>query len=137
LEKKRRVIEWLQAVPGGERVTKVDENHIELKTWWPDNKYQFDEAPHLREMSIKWGPNGDNDHYHTRDGEYKEWYESGELRVHSYYKQGRIHGECKIWTKDGKIDSHVFFNRGEELNRIFFNAKPGYILVDGKYYSDD
>jgi antitoxin component YwqK of YwqJK toxin-antitoxin module len=137
LEKKRRVIEWLQAIPGGERVTRIDENHIEVKTWWPDNKYQFDEVPHLHEMSVKWCPDdGSSHHYYTRDGEYKEWYENGQLRVHSFYKSGQIHGEYKIWQSDGQLETHGFANRGQEV-RIFFNAKPRHILVDGKYYPDD
>ena len=136
MEKKRRIIEWLQAIPDGERITRIDENHIELKRWWPDNKYQFGEAPHLREMSVKWSTDNSNDHYHTRDGEYKGWYENGQLGVHSYYKEGMIHGEYKVWDSDGQLESHGFANRGQEV-RIFFNAKPGYILVDGKYYADD
>ena len=129
MEKKRRVIEWLKAIPGGSRITEIDEHHIEYKSWWPGH-YRFEELPQLHEQSVRWADG-------RLDGEYKEWHENGQLRVHSYYKDGQLHGECKIWDENGELVDHGFYNRTQRVEKIFVNAKPGHILVDGNYYADD
>lgn len=130
--KKRRVIEWLKAVPGGAKETKIDEDDIQYRSWWPDH-YRFEEVPHLREQSTR---RTYSNNYNLLDGEYKEWYKSGQIRIHSYYKDGQLHGECKIWDESGELEDHNFYNRGRLVEKIFVNAKPSYILADGNYYPD-
>lgn len=134
LDKKRRVIEWLKAIPGGGRTTEIDKDHVQYRSWWPDH-YRFEELPHLREESTRQKPTRWANGY--LDGEYKEWYENGQMRIHSYHKDGRLHGECKIWNVNGKLEDHTFYNRGRPVEKIFVNAKSSYILVDGNYYPDD
>ncbi len=131
---KRLIINWLRAVPGGSRESKIDEEHVEYRSWW--SRYRkipgkgFGPPP-LREISIRFTGT------HEMDGEYKEWYENGQLRIHSFYKEGRVHGEYKRWTDTGELEERAFFNRGEEVQKPFVNASPGYILADGNYYPDE
>lgn len=48
------------------------------------------------------------------EGEYKEWYHSGELFVHGFYKESKRDGEYKTWYKNGNVSSHVFFKNGKK-----------------------
>jgi antitoxin component YwqK of YwqJK toxin-antitoxin module len=43
------------------------------------------------------------------EGEYKRWYENGQLRGLCFYKDGRIEGESKEWYKTGQLWEHCFF----------------------------
>jgi len=52
------------------------------------------------------------------NGEYKSWYKNGQLHSHSHYKNGTLNGEYKRWYDDGKISEHCFFKDGKEIKRI-------------------
>ena len=44
-----------------------------------------------------------------RQGEYKEYYENGTLKFHLFYNKGWYHGEYKECWADGQILSHCFY----------------------------
>ena len=44
-------------------------------------------------------------------GEYKEWYDNGQLMTHRFYNdEGKRKGEYKVWYPNGQLDIHCFFN---------------------------
>lgn len=47
------------------------------------------------------------------DGEYKEWWENGQISRYTLYKNGRIDGELKLWMYDGEIFLHQIYEEGE------------------------
>lgn len=93
----------------------------------------------LREFNLK------NVHYFVDDrnryqGEFKRWWDNGQIMQHLFYIDGkkhgefktwhkncrpwrhcffindRVHGECKEWYVDGQIRSHCFYNDGEQVS---------------------
>lgn len=43
------------------------------------------------------------------DGEYKSWWNNGQLAVHCYYKNGKLDGECRHWDDDGMALEHYYY----------------------------
>lgn len=52
------------------------------------------------------------------DGEYKSWYKNGQLYSHSHYKSGTLDGEYKRWHDNGRISEHSYYKNGVEVKRI-------------------
>ena len=44
-----------------------------------------------------------------RDGEYEEWHGNGQLYKHCFYKNGAYDGEFKQWSSDGKLHVHQLY----------------------------
>lgn len=53
-----------------------------------------------------------DDHF-LKQGEYKKWRKTGELREHCFYIDGERHGEFKRWNRNGQLSCHCFFVNGE------------------------
>ena len=70
------------------------------------------------------------------DGEYKEWYKNNKLWEHCFFKKRRIEGEYKAWYNNGKLMLHFFYKNGNKID-MPKEIKDGYIYVNGKYYSDE
>jgi len=47
------------------------------------------------------------------EGEYKSWYENGQLCEHSFYVDGDLHGEFKSWHENGQLSEHDFYENGD------------------------
>ena len=43
-------------------------------------------------------------------GEYKDYYYSGELYTHTHYKDNKEHGECRLYNDNGNLKEHISFN---------------------------
>jgi hypothetical protein len=59
-------------------------------------------------------------------GEYKEWHENGQLRVHCFCVDDEVHGECKWWDKDGTLISHNFYEHSELYRDLLVNPVTEY-----------
>jgi hypothetical protein len=46
-------------------------------------------------------------------GEYKSWYNNGQLWENCFYVDYKLHGECKWWDKDGTLRYHAFLVNGK------------------------
>lgn len=49
-------------------------------------------------------------------GEYKFWWENGQIWQQSFYKDGKHNGESKVWNKNGQIEEHLFFHNAKEVD---------------------
>ena len=47
-----------------------------------------------------------------KHGEYKWWYNDGQLGVHCFFVNGEEHGECKLWHENGQLEEHCFYVNG-------------------------
>ena len=45
-------------------------------------------------------------------GEYKDYYSSGQLMEHCCYKDNKKHGEYKWYNKDGSLWIHTYYETG-------------------------
>ena len=51
-------------------------------------------------------------------GEYKFWHENGQMLQHSFWKHDKLHGEFKRWHDNGQLSVHAFYKDGEMVKRI-------------------
>jgi len=59
-------------------------------------------------------------------GEYKEWYDNGQLKIHTTYKDGNIDGEYKLWFQNGQLYVHTTYQNGKiygEYKKWFQNGQ--------------
>ncbi len=59
-----------------------------------------------------------DEHYHYFEdskgryqGEYKDWWDNGQIWEHCIYLNGEWHGERKYWDEDGVLTYHKFYVR--------------------------
>ena len=69
------------------------------------------------------------------EGEFKAWYDNGQLDTHSFYKNNTLHGERKGWYPDGQINVHCFYKDGELHGEYKYWGDNGE-LFDHKLYKD-
>jgi len=48
-----------------------------------------------------------------REGEYKTWYENGQLEVQAFYRNGKEEGEHKSWHENGQLGVQAFYRDDE------------------------
>jgi len=46
------------------------------------------------------------------EGEFVRYHENGNLREHSFWKNGELHGECKWYWYNGQILEHTLWKNG-------------------------
>ena len=79
--------------------------------------------------------------YEAIDGEYKSWYNNGQLECHYFYKDGKLHGEYKSWYNNGQPGSHYFYKDGKlrgEYKSWYDNGQPGshYFYKNGRLHGE-
>ena len=47
------------------------------------------------------------------EGEWKEWYDNGQLETQGFHKDGKREGDCKEWYDNGQLLSQGFFKDGK------------------------
>ena len=48
-------------------------------------------------------------------GEYKRWWENGNIREQEWYKNGKLHGLCRYWWEGGKLVEHYLYQNGLQV----------------------
>ena len=72
------------------------------------------------------------------DGEYKRWYENGQLCEQCTYLNGKINGECKSWYDYGQLGKQCTYVNGEkngEYKSWYYNGQlwEECTYVNGKF----
>ncbi len=73
-----------------------------------------------------------NGNYH---GEYKDYRTTGQLWEHSFYQNDKRHGEYKYYHNDGKLNCATFFYQNYDLNvnpDTLTKHDKTYILLSGR-----
>jgi len=47
------------------------------------------------------------------NGEYKIFYDNGQLSIHNFYRDGKREGECKWWYENGQLEIQSFYRNGD------------------------
>lgn len=68
----------------------------------------------------------DREHYFEDEkgrlqGEYKYWYENGQLAEHYIFENDIRHGEYKEWHENGQLTAHCFYVNGK---KVTFDEMP-------------
>jgi len=48
-------------------------------------------------------------------GEYKEWYNNGQLCVHCFRKNGKRDDEYKLWDRTGELKYHLLYKNDKKV----------------------
>jgi antitoxin component YwqK of YwqJK toxin-antitoxin module len=67
------------------------------------------------------------------NGEYKEWHNNGQLKIHTTYKDGNIDGEYKSWNDNGQLSIYSgidgefksWYNDGQLHIHTYFQGHKG------------
>ena len=51
-------------------------------------------------------------------GEYKEWHSNGQLYTQTTYVEGKLHGEYKGWNSNGQLYIQSTFVEGKEIKSV-------------------
>ena len=54
------------------------------------------------------------DEKHREQGDFKEWYQNGQLKDHRIYKDGKLQGPAITWFENGQMSSSVDYVEGRE-----------------------
>jgi antitoxin component YwqK of YwqJK toxin-antitoxin module len=57
-----------------------------------------------------------------KQGEYKEWHDNGQLYMHCFFVDDKLHGEFKWWYPNGQLRMHCYFVDGNMV--IDFRDEP-------------
>jgi MORN repeat protein len=119
--------------------------HGEYKTWYSGGygqlyKLCFYKDDQLEGEYKRWYENGQLrglcfDKDGQLEGESKSWYSNGQLWDHSFYKEGHLEGESKTWHKNGQLSQHCFYKNGQregEFKRWYENGQ----LLKHCFYKD-
>ncbi len=71
------------------------------------------------------------------NGEYKEWYENGNLYYHCFYKDGILDGICKIFSENGNLCWMITYKEGvrDGISEMF-SATNGRKMEECNYKDD-
>ena len=97
----------------------------EIKTY--TEHYFLDDQNQIHGEYKRWYENGqllrhcfyDHGLYH---GEYRSWYENGQTWEHCFYDHGLRHGEYKRWYENGQLLRHCFYDQGKII--VDFTKNP-------------
>ncbi len=70
------------------------------------------------------------------NGEFKQWYESGKMLEHSFWKNRKKEGEYKRWYNDGQIYEHAFY-KNDKLNGEYKVWNRNGNLATSQTFKDD
>ncbi len=71
------------------------------------------------------------------EGEYKNWYPSGNPWEHSFSKNNRLHGEFKKWYDNGKLQEHGFYKDGKQYGKFKMWNEKGELRVHKLYKNNE
>jgi len=52
------------------------------------------------------------------EGEWKRWYENGQLNIDCFYTDGVLDGEFKSWDENGKLVKHLLWKNDQEIEDL-------------------
>ena len=82
-----------------------------------------------KEVALLYGLNN------VKNGEYKSWFDDGQLSIHCNYKEGKLKGEYKRWFSNCQLQNHCYYKEGkleEEYKRWWSNGQ----LQNHCYYKE-
>ena len=65
------------------------------------------------------------DEKHREQGDFKEWYQSGQLKDHRIYKDGKLQGPAITWFENGQMSSSVDYVEGREQGVMHMWTQDG------------
>ena len=122
--------------------------HGLVRTWWDEEKTILKSEisyldGHMNGEYKMWYDNGQlSDHRFYLDdslhGEWKCWYDNGQISEQCFFMDGKLHGEYKEWYCNGQISENVFYTNSNihgEYKKWYSNGELSehIFYVDGYY----
>lgn len=76
------------------------------------------------------------DENNMRQGEYKEWYDNGQMSRHCFYVNGKLHGEYKSWHNNGHMFEHCIYVNGELHGEFIKWLDCGKVILFHAFYDN-
>ena len=140
------------------RIISFNKGQYDVKDYYPNGQIQLEGTYSSFDKEIKEKSLWCNYKTNTKEGEFKKWYENGQLEsktnyrkglrngLHEYwyangkresvqnYKNGQKHGECIWWNEDGTLQRKLVFKKGE--NQFKKDTSYHYIAYTPKAYNN-
>lgn len=90
-------------------------------------------------ISHEWNIDGikisqwEQDENYNRQGDDIKWYDNGQKRKHSVYKDGKLHGKMQSWSEDGTQILSIEFANGERHGQARQWRRDGTLIEDCQY----
>jgi len=55
----------------------------------------------------------------SRQGEFKLYHPNGQLRIHSYYKDGKLYGEYKQYYSNGPLEYKKYYLNDKDVTDMY------------------
>jgi antitoxin component YwqK of YwqJK toxin-antitoxin module len=68
-----------------------------------------------------------------KEGEYKSWYDNGQLYTQGLYKDGKKEGEHKIWHDNGQLYTQGLYKDGKKEGEHKIWYRDGQLFTQGLY----
>jgi len=73
------------------------------------------------------------DEFRNLQGEYKEWYENGQMNCHLSYLDNKLNGEQIAWHKNGNLQFHYFVHDFSLHGEYKSWDKDGHLTIHSFY----
>ncbi len=67
------------------------------------------------------------------EGEYREWWDTGQQFKHCFYKNGKYDGEYKSWWDNEQLQIHCFYKNGKEEGEYKGWNEDGVLVIHRLY----
>ncbi len=101
-----------------------------VRDYYPNGQIQMDGTYSSFDRSIKEESLSCNYRTNTKEGEFKEWYESGQIESKSNFLHGLRHGLTEFWYPNGQRESIENYENGQEQGKsLWWN-------IDGSLHNE-
>jgi antitoxin component YwqK of YwqJK toxin-antitoxin module len=100
-----------------------------VKDYFENGQIQMDAFYSSFDKNIKEG-SGCNYFSNTKEGLFKNWYESGQLEYSATYQNGVINGLSEFWYKNGIIESEEIWLQGQLNGKVKYWTEKGELQFD-------
>lgn len=73
------------------------------------------------------------DEQHREQGDFKEWYDNGQLKDHKIYKDAKLEGPVVTWYENGQMESSTDYQDGKEHGWMRLWNKDGSLQSECRY----
>ncbi|KAA3640179.1 MAG: hypothetical protein DWQ02_02420 [Bacteroidetes bacterium] len=85
-----------------------------VKDYYPSGQIQMEGTYSTFDLEVKVASLWCNYRTNTKEGEFKKWYENGQMESKTNYKNGLRHGIHQYWYADGQKESVQHYRRGQK-----------------------
>ncbi|PCR97181.1 hypothetical protein CP336_08715 [Pseudomonas fluorescens] len=116
--------------PVGWMVTYFIDGKVKEKEFYKDgNRLSYEQWTQQGVQTLQWQWDAQN----RKQGDFKRWYESGQLKEHQKYQDDKLQGSSATWHENGEMASSAGYVDGKEHGPIHFWRDNGSLSYECQY----